>query len=133
MAFGFGGSGFDPSNNPAGYSNTMSFFQGLTGHYDIPADSTKVFDITNKYNTMSNQQSNLHFIKVPCHQSTRKQGYQFGPDDVKEKYDYEIKSEMFNNSSVDTKNNQIKICLGYDLLYSYILKYSKIHPVPKYV
>lgn len=89
--------------------------------------------IINKYNNMSNQQSNLHFIKVPCHQSTRKQGYQFGPDDVKEKYDYEIKSEMFNNSSIDTKNSQIKICPGYDLLYSYILKYSKTHPTEKII
>ena len=54
MSFtGFGGSGFNPSNNPAGYSNTMSFFQGLTGHYDIPADSTKVFDVTNMYGTGS--------------------------------------------------------------------------------
>ena len=31
--------------------------------------------------------SNIHFIKAPCHQSNRKQGFQFGPDFIKEKYD----------------------------------------------
>jgi len=47
----FTGGGFDSSLNQAGYNNTMSFFKGMTSHYDIPADSTKVFDITNAYGT----------------------------------------------------------------------------------
>ena len=70
----------------------------------------------------------IHFIKAACHQSTRDQGFQFAPDEVKEKYDYEIEKSLFNNSVVDIENNKFELCKGYDHLYQYILKYSKDNP-----
>lgn len=75
----------------------------------------------------------LHFIKAPCHQSSREQGYQFGPDEIKEKYDYEIKTDFFNGSSINVLEKKIDICLGYDLLYKYIIDYSKKNPNEKII
>lgn len=66
---------------------------------------------------------NLHFIKAGCHQSNRKQGYQFAPDRIKQNYDYEIKKELFSGSKIDFENGH-KISTGYELLYKYILRYN---------
>ena len=41
----------------------------------------------------------LHFIKAPCHQTVRQQGFQFAPDEIKEKYDYTISIIEFILSS----------------------------------
>lgn len=69
--------------------------------------------------------SKLHFIKAPCHQSTRAQGFQFSPDEIKETYNFEITTDMFNGSVVDLPTNKIELCKGYQLLYKYILEYTK--------
>lgn len=70
----------------------------------------------------------IHYIKAPCHQSSRDQGYQFAPDEIKEKYDYEIDKNLFNNSILDFTNQRIELCKGFEVLYNYILKYSKKTP-----
>jgi len=64
-----------------------------------------------------------HFIKAPCHQSTRKQGFQFGPDEIKEKYDHAIDIKRFSGTKIDA--NGISICPGYNDLYEYISDYTK--------
>ena len=64
--------------------------------------------------------NNLHFIKAPCHQSNREQGYQFAPDHIKEKYDYEIDRKLFDDSVIGYTDTEIKLCPGYELLYKYI-------------
>lgn len=66
----------------------------------------------------------LYFIKAPCHQSLREQGFQFAPDEIKQKYDYVIDPGLFNNSIIDIAAHNIKLCPGYDLLYKYILKFA---------
>ncbi len=71
--------------------------------------------------------TNLHFIKACCHQSSREQGFQFAPDEIKEKYDYEIKTKLFSGSKIDSINGH-SICKGYELLYKYILKYTEENP-----
>lgn len=63
--------------------------------------------------------SNMHYIKAPCHQSKRSQGYQFAPDEVKEKYDFEVPIKTFSGSRID-KNKGHKICQGYEILYQNI-------------
>lgn len=78
-------------------------------------------------------ESNLYFIKAPCHQSSRKQGYQFAPDEIKQKYDFEITKTLFDESRVDLVNNKIELCKGYELLYEYILKYVKMKPNDKII
>ncbi len=77
--------------------------------------------------------SKLHFIKAPCHQSSREQGYQFAPSEVKEKYDYVIADELFNGSSIDLVNSKIELCKGYQLLYKYILEYTGHNPDNKII
>jgi len=62
--------------------------------------------------------SNLHFISVPCHQSTRQQGFQFAPEEIKEKYDQHFTTDDFNGTTIN--ENNIKICDGYNKLYDYI-------------
>lgn len=70
-------------------------------------------------------ESKLHFIKAECHQSSRQQGYQYAPNEIKQKYDFEISS--FNNSVVDLVNKNIELCKGYQQLYEHVLEYSKEH------
>ncbi|QKF93691.1 arginase-like protein [Fadolivirus algeromassiliense] len=77
--------------------------------------------------------SKLHFIKAPCHQSSREQGFQFAPDEIKQKYDFEISTKLFNDSVVDIPNKKIELCKGYELLYKYILEYTKINPSDKII
>ncbi len=77
--------------------------------------------------------SKIHFIKAPCHQSTREQGYQLGPDEIKQTYDYEIPVMDFNGSNVQENSDETTICPGYQKLYEYILKYTKEHPDDKIV
>ena len=81
---------------------------------------------------MSNQ-NNIHFISAPCHQSTRAQGFQFAPTEIKEQYDFPIDKEYFNGSVIDIPNKKIELCQGYELLYQYILKYSKVNQNDKIV
>lgn len=77
--------------------------------------------------------SKLHFIKAPCHQSSRNQGFQFAPDEIKQKYDFEIKTDLFNGSIVDIPNKKIELCRGYEILYKYILQYTKVNPNDKII
>ncbi|MCJ7636152.1 MAG: arginase family protein [Nitrososphaeraceae archaeon] len=72
----------------------------------------------------------LHFIKAPCHQSDREQKVQFAPNEIKEKYDYEIDMKLFDDSIV---GDEIKLCPGYNLLYSHISKYLKDNPNDKII
>jgi len=72
----------------------------------------------------------LHFIKAICHQSSREQGYQVAPNEIKEKYDHEV---VFDNSVIDLVNNNIKLSDGYQELYSYIKDYSKENPTKKII
>lgn len=62
--------------------------------------------------------SDLYFIKAQCHMSSRKLGFQFGADDIRNNYNFEIKSNEFNEQSD-------KICKGYDILYEHILNVLK--------
>ena len=73
-------------------------------------------------------ESNLYFIKAPCHQSSREQGFQFAPDEIKQKYDLDVSKTLFDNSIVDLTNIKIELCKGYEFLYQYILKYTKLKP-----
>lgn len=82
---------------------------------------------------IENRMSNLHFIKAPCHQSSRPQGYQFAPNEIKEQYDYEIDPKLFDGSTIDMVNDEIKLCEGYNVLYEYISKYSKENPEKKII
>jgi len=41
--------------------------------------------------------------------------------------------DLFNNSIIDLANNHISLCEGYELLYRYILKYSKNNPDHKII
>lgn len=77
----------------------------------------------------------LHFIKAPCHQSDREQGFQFAPNEIKEKYDYEIDMKLFDESIIDDDHSQeqTKLCPGYNLLYSYISKHLKDNPNDKII
>lgn len=77
--------------------------------------------------------SKLHFIKAPCHQSTRQQGYQIAPNEIKEKYDFEILLKLFDQSVIDLINDKIDLCKGYQLLYKYILEYSRNNPSDKII
>lgn len=70
----------------------------------------------------------LYFIKAPCHQSNRPQGFQFAPDEIKEKYDYEINPKLFDGSEIDTNRNIIKLCPGYNLLYNHISNHLESNP-----
>ena len=63
---------------------------------------------------------NLYFIKAPCHQSDRYQGFQFAPDEIKEQYNYELTTSDFDGSSIDPING-IKLCSGYQKLYNHII------------
>jgi arginase family enzyme len=64
----------------------------------------------------------VHFIKAPCHQSNRKQGYQFGADDIKKIYDYDIDINLFSGTIIDSIKGH-KICKGYTTLHKYIYEY----------
>ena len=77
--------------------------------------------------------NNLHFINAPCHQSSRSQGFQFAPKEIKEKYDFDIDPEFFNNSIVNFSENKIELCRGYESLYQYISKYTKVNPRHKII
>lgn len=61
-----------------------------------------------------------YFIKAPCHQSNRQQGYQFAPDDFKQVYDFEISIEDFNGSTFDFLNGH-RICPGYQTLHDHMV------------
>lgn len=74
--------------------------------------------------------SQLHFIKAPCHQSNREQGFQFAPDKIKEKYDYEIDMKLFDGSII---GDEIKLCSGYNFLYTYISKHLHNNPTHKII
>ena len=63
-----------------------------------------------------------HFIKAPCHQSNRDQGYQFAPDEIKQNYDHEIDIKSFTGTQISPDN--IKICEGYNELYDHIVNYN---------
>ena len=78
---------------------------------------------------------NLHFIKAPCHQSKREQGFQFAPDEIKKQYDFEIDPKFFDGSEInmDNDNMEIKLCEGYNMLYNHILEYSKEKPTDKII
>lgn len=82
---------------------------------------------------MSSTKNKVHFISAPCHQSTRVQGFQFAPPEIKELYDFPIEKEYFNGSVIDLPNNKIELCQGYELLYQYILKYSKMNQNDKII
>lgn len=69
--------------------------------------------------------SKLHFIKAPCHQSTREAGYELAPDEIKERYDYEFKKEDFISDNGH--------CIGYQKLYDYIREYTKNKPNDKII
>ncbi|CAH6421220.1 Arginase family protein [uncultured virus] len=71
--------------------------------------------------------SNLIFIKAPCHNSTRQNGFELAPNEIKEKYDYEISIEEFN------KKNNFNIAKGYDLLYNLILDLNNKFPNKKII
>lgn len=77
--------------------------------------------------------SNLYFISAPCHQSSREQGFQFAPSEIKQKYDFEIIKKMFDGSVIDIANKKIELCKGYQLLYEYILKYTNLKPNDKII
>ena len=70
--------------------------------------------------------SNTHFIKVPCHQSDRPSGFECAPDYIKKSYDYVIDKTLFNGTKITEDN--IVLCPGYNLLYKYILSYTKSNP-----
>lgn len=70
----------------------------------------------------------LHFIKAPCHQSSRQQGFQFAPDEIKEHYDYTITTNLFSDSVIDLSNDRIELCSGYNLLYKHILNHTENNP-----
>lgn len=76
---------------------------------------------------------NLYFIKAPCHQSSREQGFQFAPDEIKQTYDFEITKTLFDGSIVDTTNKKIELCKGYELLYQHILQYVNLKPNDKII
>ncbi len=63
-----------------------------------------------------------HFIKAPCHQSNRNQGYQFAPNEIKQNYDYELDIKSFTGTQISPDN--IKICNGYNELYNHIINYN---------
>lgn len=63
-----------------------------------------------------------HFIKAPCHQSNRAQGYQFAPDEIKQNYDYEVDIKSFTGTQI--RSDDIQICEGYDKLYDHIVNYG---------
>lgn len=75
----------------------------------------------------------LHFIKAPCHQSSRSQGFQFAPQEIKENYDFTIETDFFNNSIVNFTEDKIELCRGYELLYQYISKYTVMNPQHKII
>lgn len=66
--------------------------------------------------------SMIHFIKAPCHQSNRQQGYQFAPDEIKQSYDHEVDIKSFTGTKIS--QNDIKICDGYNKLYKYIINHD---------
>jgi hypothetical protein len=66
-----------------------------------------------------------HFIKAPCNLIRN------APNIIKSSYDYVVDPNMFNFSKTD--DNIINIPPGYSLLYTYILKYSKMNPTTKII
>lgn len=77
--------------------------------------------------------SNLHFIRAPCHQSSRCQGFELAPNEIKEKYDFEMDIESFNGSVIDLTTNEIKLCGGYQILYNHINDYVSENPNKKII
>jgi len=71
--------------------------------------------------------SNIHFIKAPCNQSSRKSGFQFGCDEIKEHYDHEIPIKSFDGTIIDSVVGH-RICGGYNELYKYVNQYLKHNP-----
>lgn len=66
----------------------------------------------------------MNFIKAQAHQSDRIQGYQFAPDEIKQKYDFVITTDKFSGSRIDFENGH-EISPGYQMLYDYMLKLGK--------
>jgi arginase family enzyme len=66
----------------------------------------------------------MHFVKVQAHQSDRIQGYQFAPDEIKQKYDFVITTDRFSGSKIDFENGH-ELAPGYQILYDHVLKLDK--------
>lgn len=73
-----------------------------------------------------------YYIKAPCHQSSRKQGYQFGCDEIKAQYDHIIDIDHFDGSIIDF-NKGHNICKGYDELYRHIYDQLLKNPSSKII
>jgi arginase family enzyme len=69
----------------------------------------------------------VYTIMAPCHQSRRQQGFQFGPNNIKEAYDNVIKMELFDGSIVDPEGD-IKLCPGFSVLYHEVFEQKKKEP-----
>jgi len=66
----------------------------------------------------------MYFVKAQAHQSNRIQGYQFAPDEIKQKYDYIITTDSFSGSKIDFENGH-ELAPGYQMLYDHLLKVDK--------
>ena len=64
----------------------------------------------------------VYTIKAPCCQNINNQGVQFGPNEIKEHYDFELEIEDFNGSKVEVLEDiyNINFCNGYQKLYDHI-------------
>lgn len=71
---------------------------------------------------------NIHFIKAPCHQSLRQQGYQNAPDYILSNYDHEINIEEFDGTKIDFGSGHYSICSGYNTLHNHISSYVQDNP-----
>lgn len=85
-----------------------------------------------KENNNPNSPNNLHFIKAPCHQSSRKQGFQFAPDEIKKAYDYQFDVKEFSGSKIDFDSGH-KIAKGYQELYQYVRTFHGDDPKKKII
>lgn len=72
--------------------------------------------------------SGLYFIKAPCHQSLRQQGYQNSPDYILPHYDHEINIEEFDGTKLDFYTGNYSICSGYNTLHNYVSSYVRENP-----
>ena len=62
-----------------------------------------------------------YFIKAPCHQSSKLQGVQFAPDELKTVYDFDVGLDNFNGTQIDQEGNIMNICPGYQMLHDHII------------
>ena len=69
-------------------------------------------------------EKNIIFIKAPCHQSNRKDGYKNGCDFIKGQYNYSIPVESFSKPIINFSDGH-KICNGFNELYSCIQNHLK--------